>query len=126
MAPPLQRALTRSITPRRTQAAIGLSANRGRLGHRMYVYGPRSSPCRPLGVPFRTRSAHVVKFRPVRIECARESPRQFANAIGDSVGHGTSPKRFFEPRSFRLGCTRERCRFTANFRLKTLKNWCEM
>jgi hypothetical protein len=85
-----------------------------------------SSQSRALGMPFRTRSAHIVKFRPIRIECARKSPRQFPDAVGDSVAHVTSPSGFSSCGPFARGVCAKGTAFAANFRRKTIKNWCEI
>jgi hypothetical protein len=89
----------------------------------MNVCGTRSVSGKSgaLGMPFWARSAHVVKFRPVRIECARKGVRQFANTPDNTAAHATSPKRFIELASFPLGSGRKARLLPQTFGEKSLK-----
>ena len=107
---------------------MGLSASRGYPGRGTNVYRTRSrsGEIGPLGVPLWARAAHVVKFRPIWIEGAGESLRQFVNTADNTAPQVTSPKWFIEPPSFRLGVCAKGAVFAANFRRKVIKNWYEI
>ncbi len=44
-----------------------------------------------LGTPFRARTAHVVKFGPVAVECLTDGPPQLANNFCQFTAHGALP-----------------------------------